>query len=331
MAGDFRRGFFRCGSFILCFLAVLLIFLLIFGAFSTFALHGGRDASDGLSEAEAEERISEEAREDIRRGLFLFSQRIELGGGGVDEDVACEIFSDILKSEPYLFFVSREMSYVSDGEGRVTAIIPQYNMSRAEALAAVLYCRERVLKISAPVGQRDGEAKNEGGENEKIGANESANEGANKGENKGENKSANEGENEGENGGEGGGKSEVGEREIAAFFHDYICENFEYDTSLESDCLYTILRDGVGTCRAYSMLYIALLRESGIDATYAVCDETKHMWNMARIDGAWYHFDVTWDDVGEGGKVSRKYFMLTDSEMRAAGRADWRCGERGGE
>lgn len=319
MAGDFRRGFFRCGSFILCFLAVLLIFLLIFGAFSTFALHGGRDASDGLSEAEAEERISEEAREDIRRGLFLFSQRIELGGGGVDEDVACEIFSDILKSEPYLFFVSREMSYISDGEGRVTAIIPQYNMSRAEALAAVLYCRERVLEISALVGQRNEEAKNEGGENEKIGANEGANESENKGENKGE------------NGGEGWDESKVGEREVAAFFHDYICENFEYDTSLESDCLYTILRDGVGTCRAYGMLYIALLRESGIDATYAVCDEMKHMWVIARIDGAWYHFDVTWDDGGKGCEVSRKYFMLTDSEMRAAGRADWRCGEWGGE
>ena len=92
MAGDFRRGFFRCGSFILCFLAVLLIFLLVFGAFSTFALRGGGDVGEGLSEAEAEEQIREEARGNIRRGLFLFSQRIELGGGGVDEDVACEIF-----------------------------------------------------------------------------------------------------------------------------------------------------------------------------------------------------------------------------------------------
>ena len=220
-----------------------------------------------------------------------------------------------MKSEPYLFFVSREMSYISDGEGRVTAIIPQYNMSRAEVLAAFLYCRERVLEISALVEEMGGEAKNEGGENEKNG------------ENKGADKVEKSGESEGKN----EGKNEVGEREIAAFFHDYICENFEYDSSLENDCLYSILRDGVGTCRAYSMLYIALLRESEIDATYAVCDEIKHMWVIARIDGAWYHFDVTWDDGGKGCEASRKYFMLTDSEMRAAGRAEWRCGEWGGE
>jgi transglutaminase/protease-like cytokinesis protein 3 len=100
--------------------------------------------------------------------------------------------------------------------------------------------------------------------------------------------------------------------EKAAFLHDYICENFEYDKELENDDIYSFLLEKKGTCRAYTMLYTALLRKCGIDATYAVRegDETAgHMWNEVVIDGVSYSVDVTWDDALSEENISREYFM----------------------
>ncbi len=106
-----------------------------------------------------------------------------------------------------------------------------------------------------------------------------------------------------------------GDYEKAAFLHDYICKNFKYDKELENDDIYSFLRDGKGTCRAYTMLYTALLRKCGIDATYALTGGEKagHMWNTVIIDGVRYQVDVTWDDALSGENISREYFMLSDT------------------
>lgn len=123
-------------------------------------------------------------------------------------------------------------------------------------------------------------------------------------------------------------RPDMTEREKALVLHNWIINNAHYDGAVsiyESD---RILLDGIGVCEAYSQAYYRLLKEAGL----AVCtvsgdalQETSagHAWNMARIDGTWYHVDCTWDDPGRfvagspcvSGMEKAKYFLMTDAEM----------------
>lgn len=84
--------------------------------------------------------------------------------------------------------------------------------------------------------------------------------------------------------------------EKALFYHDYICTNFEYDTSLKIHDAYQFLTEKKGVCQAYTLLYGYFLNEEGIANDTATSDSMNHIWNVVSMDGNWYHVDVTWDD-----------------------------------
>ncbi len=113
-----------------------------------------------------------------------------------------------------------------------------------------------------------------------------------------------------------------GELETALYFHDLICENFEYDESLENDNIYDFLLTGKGTCQAYTGLYMALLRERGIECSFAASDSISHIWNLVNIDGEWFHTDLTWDD-SRRGSISHRHFLLSDRLAEERGHKDW--------
>ena len=110
----------------------------------------------------------------------------------------------------------------------------------------------------------------------------------------------------------------------AEFLHDYICLNFEYDDTLESDTIYEFLKSGKGTCQAYTQLYMAVLRECGIDSHFVASDTIDHMWNYVEIDGEWYHADLTWDDSAAVlDEISRRHFLCSDNVALSRGHRDW--------
>ncbi len=111
------------------------------------------------------------------------------------------------------------------------------------------------------------------------------------------------------------------ELERALFLHDYICENFYYDESFSDDNIYKMIVNGKGTCQAYTDLYMALLRECGIESHFVASDTVAHIWNYLKIDGEWYHADVTWDDAADG--YGHRHFLLDDSTAKARGHVDW--------
>ena len=53
---------------------------------------------------------------------------------------------------------------------------------------------------------------------------------------------------------------------------------------------------GYGVCQGYTMLYAALLDKVGIENGTYVSEALNHQWSLLKIDGQWYHTDVTWDD-----------------------------------
>ena len=107
--------------------------------------------------------------------------------------------------------------------------------------------------------------------------------------------------------------------------HDLICKRFTYDITLQSNNIYSFLKTGTGTCQGYTWTYMALLRELGIECHYVASDSIAHIWLAVKIDGDWYHSDVTWDDppVGEAsGEYNRSHLLFSDAKAESDGYAD---------
>lgn len=115
------------------------------------------------------------------------------------------------------------------------------------------------------------------------------------------------------------------EMETALFYHDYICKNFTYDTDYKIYDPYNLLKEKKGVCQAYALLYMELLRHFGIETEYVSSDIMTHGWNVVKIDGKWYHVDVTWDDPlpDVPGSAHHSYFLLSDDAISRKGHRLW--------
>lgn len=109
------------------------------------------------------------------------------------------------------------------------------------------------------------------------------------------------------------------EREKVLFVYDLVKDRLEYGgTSAEHiHNTYFAYTDRMGVCEAYSKLFGYLLGEIGIESIQVSGNSKNdtHRWTMAKIDGKWYHFDVTWDD-SDPEHVSYDYFAVTDDRIR---------------
>ncbi len=115
----------------------------------------------------------------------------------------------------------------------------------------------------------------------------------------------------------------------ALAIHDYLVVNHSYDVNSQIRNIYEFFKEGKGVCQGYAQAYAYLLKKCGVEVGYALSDEMDHMWNMVKIDGEWYHVDVTFDDPlqKETGDVfgycGHTYFMKSDSYMMANKYHDW--------
>ncbi len=118
--------------------------------------------------------------------------------------------------------------------------------------------------------------------------------------------------------------------DIALFLHDYLCINFEYDSTKTVTDSYRFLKEGKGVCQAYTLTYMKLLSEFGIENTYAASEGMSHIWNLLKIDGQWYHTDVTWDDPipDVRGRACHDNFLCSDDEIANQNHSGWICGEK---
>jgi transglutaminase-like putative cysteine protease len=121
------------------------------------------------------------------------------------------------------------------------------------------------------------------------------------------------------------------EADTVLYLHDYLADRYTYDTRAESPNAdtYTFLRDGRGICQAYALTFLALCRGAGLEADLVVSDAMDHAWNHVRVDGVWYHVDVTRDDpipASEGmDEVNHLRLLLSDEGMEALGYYGFTC------
>lgn len=110
--------------------------------------------------------------------------------------------------------------------------------------------------------------------------------------------------------------------------HDYIITNFQYDyKNAVKDSLpkssYSVsglLESKKGTCLSYASLFQIMALISGLECKMisgSLSDDTKHTWSIIKLDGEYYHIDVTSDDPvpDKENFINYAYFNVTDDEI----------------
>ena len=104
--------------------------------------------------------------------------------------------------------------------------------------------------------------------------------------------------------------------------HDQLCKSVKYDSEFESDIgavysIYGALINGHAVCEGYARAFKLLCQSAGLECILITGDSkgVGHLWNMVKLEGNWYHVDVTWDDLRE--EPHHTYLNLTTLEIRS--------------
>lgn len=106
--------------------------------------------------------------------------------------------------------------------------------------------------------------------------------------------------------------------------HDYLILNYKYDSQngtipSTSHTIEGFFNTGTGVCEAYANAFNLIGLLSGLDCAVQTgkMGAVNHAWNIVKIQGNYYHIDVTSDDPipDEAGRIMYSYFNLSDSEI----------------
>lgn len=124
--------------------------------------------------------------------------------------------------------------------------------------------------------------------------------------------------------------------EKAIFLHDYICDHCKYPIGTVIDAIThhrtnfdppssnemtACLLIGKAKCYAIAKAYMTLLKCAGVECRCIFGDGQSfgrslgHSWNIVKINGQWYHVDVTWDLFLKATHGRYKWFMLSEEEI----------------
>lgn len=106
--------------------------------------------------------------------------------------------------------------------------------------------------------------------------------------------------------------------------HDELVEECDYGDPNDpvSHHAYSIFAYENGVCQGYSQAFYMLAQALGTETEYCVDDNIGHSWNYVKLDGEWYHIDVTFDDpVYSNGKscdfAYHSNFLCSDDAVHA--------------
>jgi hypothetical protein len=111
--------------------------------------------------------------------------------------------------------------------------------------------------------------------------------------------------------------------------HEYLVRNIRYDVTLNQDNnhVYSALVDHLTLCQGYAQSFQLIAQRLGFAVIMVLgeADGIGHAWDIVKLDGNYYHIDVTFDDpTPDGGAddpVQHVYFLRSDSRM--AGSHAW--------
>lgn len=226
-------------------------------------------------------------------GLAACEERIDLSPYAISTDRLGELFTYVMNTHPELFHVAGRLGYTYNRAGQVLSVSPSYTLAGEELTAARRLYRQTVEAFCADL--------------EAARRRVAAFSGLTAG-------------------GSAGGWSQA---DTVLFLHDWLADRYAYDLSGTRFDAYSLFRDGVGVCQAYALAFLALGKAAGLEVDMVTSTAMDHAWNHVRVDGVWYHVDVTRDDpivTGEGAPpVNHDRFLLSDSALDGLGYHDYAC------
>ena len=115
--------------------------------------------------------------------------------------------------------------------------------------------------------------------------------------------------------------------EKALLLHDKLALNCEYDYDNvlagtlpnESYNMYGALINKICVCQGYAFAYQYMLTKLGVECSFCSSKEHVHAWNVVKIDGKYYHVDVTHDDIiyDIPGYVAHDNFLCSTNKKAA--------------
>lgn len=117
----------------------------------------------------------------------------------------------------------------------------------------------------------------------------------------------------------------LSDREKLLYIHDFICKSVQYDKLKKAYSHEIIgpLGQGVGVCEGIAKSVKVLCDALHIWCVIAICDNNpekgikyRHTWNIVKVDGKYYHLDVTFDNtLSTKEEIRYDYFMLSDKQL----------------
>ena len=226
-------------------------------------------------------------------GLAACEESIDLSPYAISTDRLGELFTYVMNSHPELFHVAGRLGYTYNRAGQVLSVSPSYTLAGEALTAARRLYRQTVEAFCADL--------------EAARRRVAAFSGLTAG-------------------GSAGGWSQA---DTVLFLHDWLADRYAYDLSGTRFDAYSLFRDGVGVCQAYALAFLALGKAAGLEVDMVTSTAMDHAWNHVRVDGVWYHVDVTRDDpivVGEEvAPVNHDRFLLSDGALDGLGYHDYAC------
>ena len=118
--------------------------------------------------------------------------------------------------------------------------------------------------------------------------------------------------------------------------NDFLALHCEYDPAVlggasgaeASYTAYGCLGLGVAVCQGYTMAASYLFRLLGVESFYVNSVDMNHAWNLAKVDGSWYHLDITWNDATPDklGQVRHSNFLRSAAGITTTQHHDWDSG-----
>ena len=120
------------------------------------------------------------------------------------------------------------------------------------------------------------------------------------------------------------------EYEKVKYIYEYLVAHTEYVRGcVDNQNICSVFLNGESVCQGYAKAAQYLFGKSGIASIFVsgkVGDGEDHVWNLVRINGAYYHVDITWGDAsyvsgaesGFDGKlpqINYEYLCVPDSQL----------------
>ena len=109
------------------------------------------------------------------------------------------------------------------------------------------------------------------------------------------------------------------------FIHDTLVQQVSYDKSMSQDTNHAAgaLLGGSTLCQGYAQAFQLVAQRRGLEVSIisGTAEGVAHAWNLVRLDGKYYHVDVTFDDPVADNDISpavfHSHFLRSDSAMES--------------